>query len=142
MEIALVPVGHVSRFIPALMPYLELSEKWSNGRALVDDILQFVFSGQMQLWIGYDEKKVYGHYITEVKTYPRCKMLCVQYCAGETGIMEQLEEKGFDVLERFAQDAGCAGVEFIGRPGWRKSTKAHGFEVQDVVYQKFFGDRT
>jgi hypothetical protein len=141
MEISLVPVGHVSRFLPQLMPHFYLSEKWTRGRAVIDDLLRFILNGQMQLWIGHDEAKVHGHYITEIKTYPQCKMLCVQYCAGNTGIMEQLEHKAFETLEKFAQDADCAGIEFIGRPGWRKAAQVHGFEVQDVMYQKFFGEK-
>jgi hypothetical protein len=68
MEISLVPVGHVSRFLPQLMPHFYLSEKWTRGRAVIDDLLRFILNGQMQLWIGHDEAKVHGHYITEIKT--------------------------------------------------------------------------
>lgn len=141
MEISLVPAGHVSRFLPVLLPHFQLSEKWTRGRAVIDDLLRFILNGQMQLWIGHDESNVHGHYITEIKTYPQCKMLCVQYCAGDVGVLEQLEHKAFSTLEKFAQDAGCAGIEFIGRPGWKKAAQTHGFKVQDVMYQKFFGEQ-
>lgn len=138
MKMTLVPNGHVAQLVPALWPYLATSEEWTGGRATVDDILRFILTGQMQLWIGHEESEIYGHVITEVKTYPRCKMLVVQYCAGEPNHMQYVEDEMYDLLDRFAKDAGCSGIEFVGRPGWRKSAGAHGYTMQSVTYQKFF----
>jgi len=134
----LVPNGQVAQLIPALWPYLATSEEWTHGRAKVDDILRFILTGQMQLWVGHEDNEIYGHVITEVKAYPRCKMLVIQYCAGEANHMQYVEDQMYDLLDRFAKDAGCAGIEFVGRPGWRKSAGSHGYTVQSVTYQKFF----
>lgn len=142
MRASLVPPGMVSSVIPALLPYLAESEKWTRGRAKVDDILRFVLNGQMQLWIGHEENTIYGHVVTEIKDYPQCKMLVVQYCAGESNHMQYVDDEIFDLLDRFAKDAGCAGVEFVGRPGWRKQADKYGFEVRSVMYQKFFKEET
>jgi hypothetical protein len=132
----------VSGVIPALLPYLKKSEKWTRGRATVDDILRFVLNGQMQLWIVHEENTIYGHVVTEIKEYPRCKMLTVQYCAGEPSHMQYVDDEIFNLLDRFAKDAGCTGVEFVGRPGWRKQADKYGFEVRSVMYQKFFKEET
>ena len=142
MRASLVPPGMVSSVIPALLPYLAESEKWTRGLARVDDILRFVLNGQMQLWIGHEENTIYGHVVTEIKDYPQCKMLVVQYCAGEPNHMQYVDDEIFDLLDRFAKDAGCAGVEFVGRPGWRKQADKYGFEVRSVMYQKFFKEET
>jgi len=142
MTVSIVPPGMVSGVIPALLPYLEESERWTKGRATVDDILRFVLNGQMQLWVVYEENTIYGHVVTEIKEYPRCKMLTVQYCAGEPNHMQYVDDEIFDLLDRFAMDAGCAGVEFVGRPGWRKQADKYGFEVRSVMYQKFFKEET
>lgn len=142
MEVSYVPLGQVSMVIPGVMGYLQKSEHWSKGRARVDDILRFVLNGQMQLWVVHKENTIYGHVVTEVKQYPQCKMLTVQYCAGEDNHMEFVEEQMFKQLDSFAQDAGCAGVEFVGRPGWRKAAHKYGYEVQSVMYQKFFEDKS
>lgn len=142
MKVSLVPPGMVSGVIPALLPYLRKSEKWTRGRATVDDILRFVLNGQMQLWIVHEENTIYGHVVTEIKEYPRCKMLTVQYCAGEPSHMQYVDDEIFDLLDRFAKDAGCTGVEFVGRPGWRKQADKYGFEVRSVMYQKFFKEET
>jgi len=142
MRASLVPPGMVSSVIPALLPYLAESEKWSKGRASVDDILRFVLNQQMQLWVVHEENTIYGHVITEIKEYPRCKMLVVQYCAGESNHMQYVDDEIFDLLDRFAKDAGCTGIEFVGRPGWRKQAEKYGFEVRSVMYQKFFKEET
>jgi len=142
MRASLVPPGMVSSVIPALLPYLAKSEKWARGRASIDDILRFVLNQQMQLWVVHEENTIYGHVITEIKEYPRCKMLVVQYCAGESDHMQHVDDEIFDLLDRFAKDAGCAGIEFVGRPGWRKQAEKYGFEVRSVMYQKFFKEET
>ena len=142
MRISLISPGAVAGVIPSLLPYLVKSQEWTRGRATVDDILRFVLNGQMQLWVGHDDNEIYGHVITEVKSYPRRKMLVVQYCAGEPNHMQYVDDEMFDLLDRFAKDAGCSGIEFVGRPGWRKQAGKYGFEVQSVMYQKFFKDET
>ena len=141
MDVALIPPVQVPYVVGAVLPYLVKSEQWTRGRAKVDDILRFVLNGQMQLWVVYEDNTIYGHYITEVKKYPQCQMLVVQYCSGEPHHMETVEEKGFSMLESFAKDASCSGVEFVGRPGWRKAAEKYDYGVQSVMYQKFFEDK-
>lgn len=138
MNISLVPHGAVIGLVPSLLSHLRTSAQWTRGRATVDDIVQMVLSGQMQLWAVHDAQHIRGHVITEIKVYPQCKMLTVQYCAMEPGTLEQVEDAMQDVAARFAKDAGCAGIEFVGRPGWRATAKKYGYEVQSVMYQKFF----
>jgi len=140
LEISLVPVGNVSQTIPGLLPYLRKSEVWDRGRTKVDDILRFVLTGQMQLWVVFslEEKGVYGYLITEVKQYPQCKMLVIQYCCIEDNHMQFVENRMQALAETFAKDFGCAGIEFVGRPGWGKHISKYGYDVQSVVYQRFF----
>ena len=140
MNMFLVPVGQIHKALPALMPHLETSAEWTNGRAGVDDLVRFVVNGQMQLWVVVDEDKILGHTITEVKQYPQCKMLVVQYCAMQTGTLEEVEDHMQDLAARFAKDAGFAGIEFIGRPGWRNTANKYRYTTQSVTYQKFFKD--
>lgn len=138
MDISLVPVGQVALAIPVLLPYLKASEDWAHGRATVDDLIRFVLNDQMFLWVVFEDDKVYGHVMTEIKQYPRCKMLVIQYCAMEEGTLEKINPKMQEIAERFAKDAGCAGIEFVGRPGWKQTAREYGYAVQSVTYQKFF----
>ena len=140
MNMFLVPMGQVYATLPALMPHLETSAEWTKGRAGVDDLVRFIVNGQMQLWVVVEDNTILGHTITEIKQYPQCKMLVVQYCAMEPGTMESVEDKMQEYTERFAKDAGCIGIEFIGRPGWRRVANTRGYDLQSVIYQKFFKD--
>jgi hypothetical protein len=142
LDISLIPNGKVSETIPALLSYLKESESWAKGRVTVDDIVRFIINGQMQLWVVFspEEQKAYGHVITEVKQYPQCKMLTIQYCCIEANHMQYVEDKMQNIAERFAKEMQCVGIEFIGRPGWGKHIKKYGYDVQSVSYQKFFKD--
>ncbi len=142
LDLSLVPPGHLTEVLPGLLPYLNESAIWTRGRSNIDDIVRFVINGEMHLWVVFDPegRRIFGHVITEVKTYPQCKMLCVQYCCIEPHNMELIEDRMQELAERFAKDAGCSGIEFIGRPGWGKHMKKYGYEVQSVSYQRFFKD--
>lgn len=142
LEFTLVPYGHISYAIPSLMKYLDKSEYWADGRAGVDDIVKFVMTGQMQLWLVFspDDNVIYGHVITEIKQYPQKKMLVVQYCAGESNYMQYVGDKVFDTLDRYSVDAGCTGIEFFGRHGWLPYAKKHGYKAKIVVYEKNFDE--
>lgn len=138
MNISLVPVGQLAGVIPEVLPFINESVVRARGRVVADDLLRFVINGHMQLWVVHDNGSAHGHVITEIKQYPQCKMLTIQYCAMTPGTLAMVEDEMQDVAARFAQDAGCAGIEFVGRPGWRDTAKKYGYEVQSVMYQKFF----
>ena len=142
MNISLVPVGQLAGVIPEVLPFINESVAWARGRVVADDLLRFVLNGAMQLWAVHDNGSAHGHVITEIKQYPQCRMLTIQYCAMTPGTLELVEDEMQDVAARFAEDAGCAGIEFVGRPGWRDTAKKYGYSVQSVMYQKFFEGAT
>lgn len=119
LEIAYIPKGKLSFVIPAILFHMHKSEVRSKGRSTVDDILSFLLDGSMYLFVVYDteDNKIYGYTIGKVRQYPQFSMLSMKYAAGETGVMEQVEEKMHAFVESFAKSAGCKGIEFVGRPG-------------------------
>jgi len=140
LKVSYMPHGILYKVIPQLTEHLHKSEVWTAGRTTIDDIIGFIYSGRMMLWGVYDPEtlKIYGYVITEFKDYPRCKMLVLQYCAGELNHMKYAEEEMYAVLEQFAKDNNCSGIEFFGRPGWAVSSKKRGYTTKTVVYEKFF----
>jgi hypothetical protein len=135
-----IPYGRLSFVLPSLMGYLAKSEFWTRGRASVDDIIKFLFTGQMQLWAIFDEEthQTYGYIITEIKQYPQYKMFIWQYGAGEIGVLEATNGLVFETLEKAAKDSGCDGIEIMGRPGWKREAKRFGCTSETVMYEKFF----
>jgi hypothetical protein len=85
-------------------------------------------------------QKIHGYVITEIKQYPQSKMFVIQYCAMEPNHMKYVDEVMHETADRFARDAGCAGVEFFGRPGWEPHVKKRGYTVKTVVFEKFFDE--
>lgn len=138
MKISYVPIGNIAGLVPALLPYLDKSVKWSAGRVTADDLLRLMLTDMLQLWAVHEGQTVHGFFGLEVKTYPQCKMLTIQYCAMHTGTLEIVEEEMMRIAEDIAKQSGCAGVEFIGRPGWKKIVDDHDYAIQSVMYQKFF----
>lgn len=141
-NISLVPYGQISYMVQPLIKYLQKSEDWTKGRSSVDDIIRFVLTGQMQLWVVFDPdtQEIHGYVITEIKQYPQSKMFVIQYCAMEPNHMKYVDEVMHETADRFARDAGCAGIEFFGRPGWEPHVKKRGYTVKTVVFEKFFDE--
>lgn len=138
MQISFVPFGTVVSVISGLVGYFYTAAKWSRGRANPDDIIRACLNGVYQLWVVHDDTKLYGFFATEVKQYPQVKMLCVQHCVIEPNRMAEVEDQMQTIAERYAKDSGCAGIEFVGRPGWKRHAGKYGYKTQSVMYQRFF----
>lgn len=139
-HLSYIPRGILTEVVSQILPYLPKSEEWSIGRSQVDDIVAYLYSGQMHLVGVYDNdtQRMHGYIICEIKQYPQFKMLIMQYAAGEPGVMQHIEEKMHKFVEDLAKAFGCKGVEFVGRPGWKKSMLKHGYSADTIVYEKFF----
>lgn len=140
LNISLVPYGAIAKTVMVVMPYIEESAIRSRGRSSVDDILKFLFTGQMALWVVFDEEtqEAHGHFITEIKQYPQFSMLVIQYAAMMPNHMVEIEDLMQEYAEKYAKNVGCLGIEFVGRPGWKKHATKYGYQSQSVMYQKFF----
>jgi len=140
LEFTFVPHGYLHQVVPAIIPLFKRSEFWTRGRASIDDILRFLFTGDMHLWIGYEDdfSNIKFQLITEIKQYPKAKMFVVQYCSGVFGVLDAASDLVFETLERAAIDSGCDGIEFFGRPGWGVEAKKQGYSAMTVVYEKHF----
>ena len=142
LVVTYVPYGQLSYVLPNIIHNLAKSEFWTKGRASTDDIVKFLYTQHMQLWIAHnpDEQKIWGYAITELKQYPKCKMLVVQYIAGDYGSLKLFGDLMFEKLEEFAKLENCKGIECFARSGWRNFTKKLGFNSQTVVYEKYFDE--
>ena len=141
-EVALIRHGQLCYVLPGLMKYLQKSEKWTRGRACIDDIIRFLYMGRMFLILAYDAETMqsFGYVIAEVTQYPQSKILTTQYCAGEPNHMKLVEEKMHALVDKIAKEMDCSGVEFSGRPGWEKHMKRFGYNAKSVFYVKYFGE--
>lgn len=127
---------------PEIQKHLTRIAELTTGRLTAEDLIKLVRDGIYQLWVVFDTDerslKTHGIVLTELKQYPRKKFLCIQHCTGRQG---SLQDSGVDtiaILEKFALDEGCAGVEFVGRFGWERFAERNLYVKRSVVYQKIF----
>lgn len=139
-DISLIPYGLLTKTLAGMGSLLERASKYSSGRSAVDDIVRLIYAGTYSLWVVFDTKSMegLGFFAIEVKQYPQKRMLCIQHCVMENGLMKHVEDRMEELAVRYAQSMKCDGVEFVGRPGWRRFSKQHGYASHSVVYQQMF----
>ena len=144
LQLSLVLLGDLPKTVPLVSTYLEEAASRTRGRCTATDLLRMIFNGQYTLWAVFDARaqRVHGCFVTEVKAYPQMNMLAVQHCVIDENLMEQVEEKMQETAANFARDAGCAGIEFTGRPGWRRHAEKYGYVSNSVSYTKFISKVT
>lgn len=139
LQLSLVLMDDLPKTVPLVNGYLQEAAVRTRGRCTLTDLLRMIFNGQYVLWVAFDveTKRVRGCFVTEVKVYPQLKMLAIQHCVVDEHRMAQMEELMQEVASSFARDAGCSGIEFTGRPGWKRHAEKYGYTAQSVAYTKF-----
>ena len=138
LRISIVPYGSLTQVLGGLYGYLQTAAEWSRGRSNADDIVRACYTNAYQMWVVHDDDRLYGFFTTEVKQYPQMKMMCVQHCVIEPNHMSAVENEMQEIAKRYAEHNGCSGIEFAGRPGWKRHAAKYGYHKQSVVYQRFF----
>lgn len=119
------------------MKFLGKAVEKSNGRWTVAEMLHAFASGMLQLWLAYDEdRQVRAAGATKLQEYPNGTMLEVVFLGGE-GIKEWFDD-GMAKFQQFAKDAGCMGIECVGRHGFWSELKKHGFTKPETKYELMF----
>ena len=97
-----------------------------------------VMMGNTQLWVAFEDEKVWGAVTTEVTRYPAKTMLSMHFLGGE-----RFDDWYVDMLKnlsRYAKDAGCDGLEGVARFGFWKWLKQDDFVKSSVFYEKDLTD--
>lgn len=81
------------------------------GAQTEEDIKNGVESGKFTLWACEG-----GAAITELVQFDRILALSVGLAGGKKSAVKSLLPQ----IEKYAKDAGCARIMFVGRDGWRK----------------------
>ena len=116
---------------------LEPAVAQSDGRHNVNTVMDRVSLGDYQLWMAFsEENKPIGALITLIEPYPLKTMLNLLFCGGKE--LEEWHEDMLVVLEKFAKDNGCDGMELVGRPGWKRFLEKHGWGSSHLVVERTF----
>lgn len=123
-EIAFVPPDALGLAWDDARRWLEEPVGANNGIETVEDVAVQCLQGITQLWIVARGRKVIGAVVTSLIRYPQMSTLRMAYLGGED--LASWVDPLVDVMEQYARDHGCRGVEFSGRRGWKRLFRERG----------------
>jgi len=124
-----IPAFLVARMWPFALPYVKRVLDRMAGELTTDDILQSCQSNDMQLWlVANDVGRVVGAGITELVHYPR-RFLCRIVALSGSNFAEWAKS-AHTVLENWARQQGCDGIEAWVRRGYVPKLKEMGYQFR------------
>lgn len=133
MQISIVPVEHIESVWPQIEGYLKGAADYTYGRFSIEDIKHGVLTSPQQLWIAFDDRKIYGAVVTEITQYPKLKTLMMHFTGGIE--LPKWKNEMLKTLQKFAKDFECNVIESYGRRGWEKVFKDDGFKSRFMFYE-------
>lgn len=133
MQASLVPKEHIEAVWPQIEEYLKGAADYTYGRFTVEDIKQGILTKSQQLWVAFDDKKIYGAVVTEIYVYPQTVALTMHFTGGVE--LKKWKKPMLELLQKFGRDHGCKIIESYGRPGWEKIFKDDGFKMRFMFYE-------
>lgn len=117
--VRLPPLDELAERWKAIAPLLAKSTRRAGGAYEPIDLLRGAFAGQFGIWVCEVDGEIQGAVVTEIKQYPRKRVLDVIFGGGNN--MAQWIEPLVETIDRHARETGCEAVVCIGRPGWLKA---------------------
>ena len=113
-------------------PFLVDALEKSGGEYAIDDVLKEVEDDHA---IFYPVRN--GASVFRIALYPQKRMLRIWLAGGD---MEANIDGVLEAAEFHAKEHECDGIEVIGRKGWERVLKPHGYEHKRVMLIKELGD--
>lgn len=140
MIVSYVPPEYLDTVWGTAGAMIRQAAEFNGGRYTVRDAYRGISSGNMQLWVIFDDededKKIYGSIVTVITNYPSKKFLTILMVGGSK--MHLWMNPLAEVMEKWARDNECNGVEGYGRIGWKKLLKRFGGTTQISIFEKEF----
>lgn len=128
-----VPVEHVQGIWPAVEDYIRDAARYTYGRFEADDVLAGVLNGDFNLWIAFEGRDILGTVVTHIVQYPRARYLACPFVAGRTFSKWKLPM--LRLLQHWAADNDCQGLESSARLGWARVFKDDGYQALWQTFQ-------
>lgn len=129
-----VPRRHLETMWPLVLPWLAAVEEYADGRETVSDLRKWLDGGELQLWVWMEEDDtVTGVLITEIVHMAKGLICRLRVCTGRD---PERWIPSMSIIEAWAREEGCGGVEPIARPGWAKLLAPIGYRVTHQVMWK------
>tara|TARA_R110000824_G_scaffold345898_1_gene532603 strand:- start:2016 stop:2468 length:453 start_codon:yes stop_codon:yes gene_type:complete len=138
-SVFLIPKDHYSSVKDDVEALITKSIKLSDGRDDFATVWNELQRTHQQLWMVFDsENKPIAALLTSIKAYALKRMFLLQWLGGED--MDDWLGRLLDTLAAFAKANSCAGMEIVGREGWKRALRDRGWEANLVVCTKYFDE--
>ena len=133
MQVTMVPTEYITQAWGDVKPHLQKAAEYTYGRYDIDDILDSILQYDHHLWMAYEDGIVKGAAVTYFKQYPKKKYLDLVFCGGVSGMEWKAEM--LKILQHWAFDNHCDGIESSGRLGWSKIFQDDGYKPLWQTYE-------
>ena len=123
----MVPREQVKGVWGAVKDYLDGAAQYTHGRYTVEDIYDAIMDYDHTLWVAFDEHEIKGAVVTNFAHYPKKKYLVMSFCGGVE--LDEWKAPMLKLLQQYAFDTQCDGVEATARIGWTKIFKDDGHKA-------------
>lgn len=137
-KITLVPDNHVMGAWELAEPFIAKAIPHTHGRYELEDVLDALLHYNHDLWLVFNEEGIQGALVTAIKQYPRKRYLDLAFIGGENG--HSWKDQMLDILQRWAYDNSCDGIEASARLGWQKIFKDDGYRPLWQIFELPMGD--
>jgi hypothetical protein len=134
IKATLVPKEHVLTIWPQVERFMDMAAEYTYGRYDTDDILTAITDYDHHLWVAFNVGgPLLGAVVTSFRYYPKKKYLDLTFLGGDSGF--SWKDPMLKVLQHWAYDNECDGIESSGRPGWSKVFKEDGYKMLWQTYE-------
>jgi hypothetical protein len=133
MQVSPVSKKDIESIWPFIEGYMKRAAKYTYGRYEAEDIKEGLLNKPQQLWIAFNDIKIYGAVVTEITEYPRMKVLTVHFLAGVE--FETWKDPMLKLVQQFGKDNGCKLIDSYGRPGWERVWANYGYTKRFIFYE-------
>jgi hypothetical protein len=125
IDVAHIPQDHVDRLWADAAPLLEKAQRRVADKMDLDDVLNDIRGGSLQLWMVVVNGVLMAAMTTRIVSYPKKKNLLINLIGGYE--MDRWMPSALDALKEMAKINGLRGIEGYGRKGWEKILKNTSF---------------
>jgi hypothetical protein len=125
IDVAHIPQDHVDRLWNDAAPLLEKAQRRVADKMDLDDVLNDIRGGSLQLWMVVVNGVLMAAMTTRIVSYPKKKNLLINLIGGYE--MDRWMPSALDALKEMAKINGLSGIEGYGRKGWEKILKNTSF---------------
>jgi hypothetical protein len=122
---------------PSIKGFVQATCDATGGRRTPPKVLAELINNHASLWVMHDDQEIHGFISTKIVHYDAIDLLNIELVGGES-VEEWLTPENISVLEYFAKENGCDGLEAQGRAGWKPRVKPLGLVATFIDYEKRF----